>query len=383
MKQWSMFRSIVIASDAGFGTAVERFAIDSQHLIVNKTFTAFPQSAYEVSRLISAYDPELVMLENTIPERALATATDLKTNAPEVALLAVGQRVSRTVEQQLEAAGASVLCAPFSPEEFVAAVKQAIHGARRSGFGHLYAFLPGKAGSGATTVALNVAMSMAGALQKKVFVLEADLHSGVMSTLLGLKPRVPLIDVLNKAELLDYSLWTNAIVQANGVDFLLADRAKKTPLPSWMDYHQLLRFASKRYEALIVDLPEVVNEATAEIVQYARCTFVVCTPELASLKLAEQRLQELTVRNAPSDAMKIVLNRWHKSDMNANEVAELLRRPVYHVIRNDYRAVSRAIGGSRPVDANTEVGRELMEFSKKLAGVGAAAQPARSKFSFF
>lgn len=232
-------------------------------------------------------------------------------------------------------------------------------------------------------MALNAAMSMAGALQKKVFVLEADLHSGVMSTLLGVKPRVPLIDVLNKADSLDYSTWTNAIVQANGVDFLLADRAKKTPLPSWMDYHQLLRFASKRYHVLIVDLPEVVNEATAEIVQYARCTFVVCTPELASLKLAEQRLQELAVKNTPADAMKVVLNRWHKSDMKAEEVSELLRRPVYYVIRNDYRAVSRAISGSRAVDANTEVGRELMEFSRKLAGGETASQGARSKFSFF
>lgn len=378
-----MFRSVIIASDAGFGTAVERFAINSEHLIVNKTLSSFPQSAYEVSRVISGYDPELVMLENTIPERALTTAKELKASAPEVALLAVGERVSPTIEQQFQAVGASVLCAPFSPEEFVAAVKQAIHGARRSGFGHLYAFLPGKAGSGATTVALNVAMSMAGALQKKVFVLEADLHSGVMSTLLGVKPRVPLIDVLNKADSLDYSTWMNAIVQANGVDFLLADRVKKTPLPSWMDYHQLLRFASKRYQVLVVDLPEVVNEATAEIVQYARCTFVVCTPELASLKLAEQRLQELAVKNTPADAMKVVLNRWHKSDMKAEDVAELLRRPVYYVIRNDYRSVNRAINGSRAVEPNTEVGRELMEFSKKLVLGETAAQPARSKFSFF
>lgn len=378
-----MFRSVIIASDAGFGTAVERFAINSEHLIVNKTLSSFPQSAYEVSRVISGYDPELVMLENTIPERALTTAKELKASAPEVALLAVGERVSPTIEQQFQAVGASVLCAPFSPEEFVAAVKQAIHGARRSGFGHLYAFLPGKAGSGATTVALNVAMSMAGALQKKVFVLEADLHSGVMSTLLGVKPRVPLIDVLNKADSLDYSTWMNAIVQANGVDLLLADRVKKTPLPSWMDYHQLLRFASKRYQVLVVDLPEVVNEATAEIVQYARCTFVVCTPELASLKLAEQRLQELAVKNTPADAMKVVLNRWHKSDMKAEDVAELLRRPVYYVIRNDYRSVNRAINGSRAVEPNTEVGRELMEFSKKLVLGETAAQPARSKFSFF
>jgi Flp pilus assembly CpaE family ATPase len=222
---------------------------------------------------------------------------------------------------------------------------------------------------------------MASSLQKKVFVLEADMHSGVMSTLLDVKPKLPLIDALQNSDALDYSLWMKYVVPAHSVDFLLADRVKKAPLPSWMHYHQLLRFASGRYDTMIVDLPEVVNEATDELVHAAQWTFVVCTPELASLTLAGQRLEELKAHGAVPGRLRVVLNRWHKNDMKPEEVATLLGHPVSMVIRNDYRAISKAFTSGKPVSPDTELGRSFVEFGRKLTGNAVPAPKPR--FSFF
>ena len=358
--------------------------MESRHLLVNKTFNALPESPYDVGRLISSFDPEVVLMESTNAEAALIAAEKIKAQAPEVGVLALGGRLPLAIEQQFDAIGVSALNGAFSQDQFLRAIKDAVHRARRNAFAHLYAFLPGKAGSGSTTVALNLAAAIVQELNKKVFVLEADLHSGVMSILMDVKPRIPLIDALQNADSLDYSMWLNYIVQAHGVDFLLADRNKKTPLPSWMHYHQLLRFAAGRYDALIVDLPEVVNEATAELVQYANWTFVVCTPELTSLRLADQRIRELREKGAPPERLRVVLNRWHRSDMKPEEVADLLQHPVTCVIRNDYRVVSKAIAANRPVSMDSDVGRGLAEFAKKLMGSQREA-PAqtKSKFSFF
>ena len=195
------------------------------------------------------------------------------------------------------------------------------------------------------------------------------------------KPKLPLIDVLQNSDSLDYSTWQNSVVSWNDTDFLLADRVKKAPLPSWMHYHQLLQFASQRYDAMLVDLPEVVNDATEEIVQYAQWTFVVCTPELASLKLAEQRLQELKAHGAPEDRLRIVLNRWHKSDMKPDEVTDLLGHPVSFVIKNDYRSITRAIASGRPLNGDSELGRCFVEFGTKL--FGGAKTASKNRFSFF
>lgn len=380
-----MFRAVVLAQDPEFGKAVERLAFESHHLIVNKTLAAFPENGYDVGRVISGYDPEIILVENTKVEACLQVAEKLRAYAPDVAILALGGRVRIDLEEQFEAIGAGLLNGAFSQQQFLAAIKIAINHARRHSFGPMFAFLPGKAGSGATTIAFNIAAAMALSLEKKTFVLEADLHSGVMATLLDTKPRLPLLDVLQNSDSLDYSSWLKYVVSSNSTDYLLADRIKKSPLPSWMHYHQLLRFASSRYDATIIDLPEVVNEATEEIVQYAQWTFVVCTPELASLTLAEQRLQELKAHGAPPERLRVVLNRWHRNEMKPEDVAQLLGHPVSFVVRNDYRAISKAIASGKPVSVDSELGRSYLEFATKLVGTGKkeTAAPAKARFSFF
>ncbi len=374
-----MFRAVVLAPDSEFGLAVERLALESQHLMVNKTLSAFPESGYDVGRVIAGYDPEVILLENTQADVALQVAEKLRSYAPNVAVVVLGGRVSPSIEQQFDAIGVACLNGAFSQHQFLVALKGAIHRSRQNSFGPMFAFLPGKAGSGATTVAFNMAISMATSLEKKVFLLEADMHSGVISTLLDQKPRLPLIDALQNAANLDYSTWLHYVVSAHSTDFLLADRVKKAPLPSWMHYHQLLRFASSKYDAIFVDLPEVVNEATEEIVQYAQWTFVVCTPELASLKLAEQRLQELRARNAPPDRLRVIVNRWHRSDMRPEEIAKLLGCQVSAVIKNDYRTISRAFASGEPVSDSSDLGRSYVEFGAKLLGIKETAK----RFSFF
>jgi pilus assembly protein CpaE len=219
-------------------------------------------------------------------------------------------------------------------------------------------------------------------LKKKVLVLDADLHSGVLSTVVDRKPPKPLVDVLQAADSLDYSLWDTYIVEAHGVDFLLSDRIKKTPLPSWVNYHQLLRFAATRYDVIFVDLPEVINGATEEIVRFAERTFVVTTPELTSLSLAQQRLQELQMRAVPPDRLQVILNRWHRSDMKPQDVEKFLGRSVPFVVRNDYRAISRAIASGRPVASSSGLANSFAQMAETLF-VEPKENPNKSRFAFF
>jgi len=47
-----------------------------------------------------------------------------------------------------------------------------------------------------------------------------------------------------------------------------------SPLPSWVNYYQMLLFAQKQYDFIVVDLPEVVNPATAELLSVAQRIFI-------------------------------------------------------------------------------------------------------------
>src|SRR5581483_1617279 len=163
-----MFRAVVLAPDAEFGRAVERLAINSQHLVVSKTLPLLPETPYEIGRVVSAYDAEVILFENTDLETGLRVAEGLRHHAPELALIALGGHPSEAFMRRFDAIGVSVLGSAFTPQQFIAALKNAIHQGRRDTFGPLFAFLPGKAGSGATTVALNIATAVAAGAQKKI-----------------------------------------------------------------------------------------------------------------------------------------------------------------------------------------------------------------------
>jgi pilus assembly protein CpaE len=235
---------------------------------------------------------------------------------------------------------------------------------------NLLAFLPAKAGSGATTVALNVAGALAKDSEQKVLVIDADVHSGLISILLKVQAEYSLMNALENAAMLDGTLWSRIVAQAHSLDLLLSPKPSKPAMISWSKYHQLLQFVSDRYDHIVVDLPEVVNDATVEIVRRARRVFIVTTPELPALVLARQRCMMLKGRGIPPQRIGIVVNRWRKDEIEIAEIERFLEEPVSGVFQNDYQCVRRAIQEGRLVGPKSELGRAFAGFARAIASGG-------------
>jgi len=379
-----MFTAVLLSTNTFLENDLHSLALESRSLRLVRAAAEYPVNAYELARFLSRHAPEVVLIDATDPERALAVARAIRDHSAGIALVAFAALIDARAEAAFAPAGVEFLRSPFSAQELNAAVRTAIYAARPGPLDNLYVFLPAKAGSGASTVILNLAAALAAGASRRVLLLEADLHSGVLSVALNVSPKAALIDVLESADSLDYSGWERYIVKAHSIDLLPTDRSKKTPLPTWVNYHHLLRFAAPRYDFALADLPEVVNDATANLVHYARSVFVVCTPELTSLQLAGQRLQELDARRLPRDRVGIILNRWHRGDVPRQEVEEILGARVFAVIRNDYRSVHAATMSGRPVRPDTELGRSFAELARQFAAGGQpAAAPAHNRMDLF
>src|SRR5581483_10193940 len=96
--------------------------------------------------------------------------------------------------------------------------------------------------------------------------------------------------------------------------------------------------------------------------------YVVSTAELASLRLAAQRCQELERWGVQGDRIQVILNRWHRSDMSPQQAEEVLERPVGFRFRNDYRALQQAIMKAGPVDTGSELGDDYLKFARLVTG---------------
>ncbi|MBK9171156.1 MAG: hypothetical protein IPM24_27370 [Bryobacterales bacterium] len=382
-----MFSAVLLIEDTGASEAIERLAIDSKLVAVQKTLTRFPP-VFELTRVLNLYAPDVVFLELTDWQRAGELLAHIKAHSAQTAVIGWGDSwLERYATKFREAGIAALLTPPLSASKFQEAIDQAIHNTRGEIQDNLIAFLPAKAGSGATTIALNVAGALAGELERKVLLMEGDLHSGVLSVLVDADPEYAVRDAILNAGSLDSSSWRNFTHQALGIDLLLTKRTRRSGSPSWTHYYQLLQFAMPRYDAILVDLPEVINEASAEIVRRAWCVYTVCTPELPSLTLAKWRCEELRELGIPGDRIRLLLNRTREDSMTAQEVEEFLEEPVSVVFPNDYRAVEQAMTQNSYVARETALGRAFSSFARRLVGAPEieaepAAAPQKSAFGF-
>ena len=361
-----MFSAVWFALDRDLAKRIEQIALESKAVCIYRTMHIFP-TPYELTRLLNTFSPDVVFLELEHFEEALLLARQVQLICPEAVLIGVAQNCSPAQAEEAQKAGvAQILQAPFTLSRWQHSLEQGLEQARRLVQDNLVAFLPAKAGSGATTVAVNLAGRLAQDGEQKVLLIEADLRSGLLSALLKLTADYSVVDALENASRLDGALWSRIVVKAHGLDLLVTPSPKKAPLFSWAHYHQLLAFARPRYDAVVVDLPEVINDATVEIVRRARRVFIVCTAEVPSLILTLQRREELRQRGIPDDRIGVILNRQHKHDLPAQDVEQFLRTPISALFQNDYPCVRRAIIEGRLIGPRSELGKAFTAFARTL-----------------
>jgi pilus assembly protein CpaE len=373
-----MLSLALVTSNALAAQGIEQLAEESG--LFKLVFKGSPNPAAIVLRAIVVNDPDVILLDVGDWETASAFAKQLKDSNFRAVTVGFRPAWSQVEQMSMAEAGISDLIPdPFSIADLEAAVYEALHRKRPVTHENILAFLPAKAGGGCSTVALNTAAAVANSLNKSVLLIEADRRSGVLSIILNLKPRFPLPEVLARIAEMSAVDWHQQYVSAFGMHMLLADPSRQSQLPTWGDFYQLLRYVQKQYDFVFVDLPEVVNQASAELVRSARGVFVVCTPEIPSLKMAAHRCAELQACEIPKDNVHIVVNRWESGRLSIKDIEGILERPVFGTVANDYSSIKDSIRDSRLVATDSNFGKGCRLLAQKLSGLPEASL-ARSTF---
>jgi MinD-like ATPase involved in chromosome partitioning or flagellar assembly len=366
-----VLNAVLLIADPNMAGLLRRLAGESNEFAIG-SIVELARNGYAIGRTLGTTTPDVMLLEMTDLDRDLPQAATIHQHSPDVPVVGLASRdLQSLLNRSTYSDFTSFVVWPFNVVELEHAISVAVHKLYGGIHENLVAFLPGKAGSGASTVVLHTARIMAQELKRRVLVLEGDLHSGLLSAMLQVEPKSSIREVLAEAPRLDNLNWQRYITSVGGVDFLLTNTAIKEPIPSWTHYYQILRFAVSKYDFVVVDLPEIVNPATAEIVRRARAVYVVSTPEFASLKLSKQRCQELNHWGVDSGRIQAVLNRGHKSDIGAQEAERLLGCPVAMTFPNDYKSVRRATADASLIDLRSDLGGAYLAFSRMLTGAEA------------
>src|ERR1035437_3033788 len=156
--------------------------------------------------------------------------------------------------------------------------------------GAVYCVVPAKSGCGASTLAAHLAIQLRSGGANPVLLVDGDYLTASIAFMLKLKPQFHLEDVMRDWARMDDDLWSRLTVPAFGLDVLAAaeDPTTRTEV-SRQFAGELCTFWRERYEAVVLDLPDVRAAVDCGFAALADTVLLVTTNELAAVPGAGRR----------------------------------------------------------------------------------------------
>ena len=375
-----MLHAILITDDREAAELMGSLIRSSGQIHLDRVFCPSP-THYQLTVALNSLTPDVALLDVSRPEEARALYGQIREKAAKLAV--VGFSMTTAPSQNAKAMVPFTLELPLSIPDLLSTVREAIHAKSPTPRNNVFAILPAKAGGGASTIVVNTAAYVARLFRKSVLVAECDLRSGTIADRLSLKPQQSTGQTLSYADAASSLIWARHICRKEEIDLLLTTRDRNEGRPEWHSYYHLLSFVSPRYDCVLFDLPELINDATAEVVRSAATVFVVTTQEFLSLRLAQERIREVEGAGIERSRIRILVNRFQAGDVPPDQIAEILGCEVECVFPDDYRGVNEAIAANSFVEAHTRLGNAYRSFAGLIAGEKGRPSGGEKKRSFF
>lgn len=237
-----------------------------------------------------------------------------------------------------------------------------------------------KGGVGTTTIAYNLAVSLA-ATRLRTLLVDGCLQFGGVRHLLRVDPTAPSICDLPTHSVRSHDLEDVVIHHMSGLDILLAPpRPELAELLTGRDLEQLIDVLRRTYQAIVIDLPSSLGEPTLAFLDASDLVLSVLTPDPATVAVTRTMAATFAEIGYPAAKVRHVLNQHDAPGAPPPDVmARALGRMPDHTVASDRSLVPASNARGTPfVVAQSEARvsadlRRMAEAVRALAVTPAAA----------
>ncbi len=367
-----MLRAFIIAPDPALRSGLEERINETGHVLVLRSLDRYP-AIEEVERLHRAHSPHVVFLDIASDPEMVGAAAQLQKSLPGIQVVALNSQCDPAMLMKLMHAGVrELLFAPFAKELYLECVARLTSVARETSPAKdttnlVFAFLPAKAGSGCSTLAMNTAVAMARSIENKVLLADLDVNCGIARFLLKLSNAFSIQDALERAGEIDDDMWNEIVCAAGPLDVLASGPIQRAFFPATGAVRRLVEAGRKRYQAVCFDLSGNLEDYSIEVLQECRRILLVVQPELAAVYLAREKVRFLRTLDL-EDRVSVVLNRWHRSaPLSMADMESVIGLPVDFTVNESTDPIYKALLAGSAVDAGSDLGKELAKLAVALS----------------
>jgi pilus assembly protein CpaE len=239
--------------------------------------------------------------------------------------------------------------------------------------GKIIAVFSAKGGSGATTIASN----LAGALlsyglgkndsKRKVVLLDFDLEMGDVLVFLDIESRYSYVELLSNMHRLDAELlYRSLALHGSGLSVLSqTDQLEQAREVTAQEMVRVLDFLRRNFDFIVIDGLRDFRETALIGLDSADTVILTMTQDIPALKNADRCLRIFKRLGYPETKVRLVLNRMRSSSqLDPDAISDALGRRVHGTVVNDFPTVIKAINqGQLLVDAypGARVAKDLRE----------------------
>jgi pilus assembly protein CpaE len=306
-------------------------------------------------------------------------------------VIVVGYANDVTIYRELLARGVSeYLVAPIEPMSVVAAISRLYLVTGASKLGRSIAFVGAKGGVGSSTIAHNVASTIARTYSRAVILADLDLPFGSASLGFNLTPTQGIAQALDTASRLDDLLLDRLLTRCE--EHLSVLTAPATLVQSYdMDensFDAVIDLAVANVPFVVLDVPHIWTSWAKRTLIMADEVVITAVPDLVSFRNTKN-LVDLLKRARPNDAPpKLVLNQVgmrKRMEITPEKFAATLQIEPIACIPFEPSSVSTAANNGQmiaDVSGNSALAMSFPKIVQAVSGIKGAKISPKSRFGF-
>ena len=359
--------------------------------------------------VIQQSSPDLVVvsLDGDKP-RALGMVGQLATEYPGMPILTVSSD-SQALLQSLSRGAKHFLTSPVTLEDLVGALRRSLHeiptaASERAGVSapsspkqaaQIISVLGSRGGVGCTSIAVNLAASLASWPENAVALIDLDLAMGDADIAVELpgNDNISMGDLARNIERLDMNYLKRALVKHPGTGMsVLRHPLEIHEISGIHEGHveRILNLLKISYSHLILDLSKALLPTDLMALRMSNLVLLVAQLELSSLRNVVRLIHSLSMEGDMGDRIRVVVNRAGSEiaddGITVKKAEEVIGKPIFWQVPNDSKPMIGSRVAGQPLikfAPKSRAHQSLLGLAQAITGKSPVAEPAAKKRGWF
>jgi pilus assembly protein CpaE len=229
-----------------------------------------------------------------------------------------------------------------------------------------------RGGVGCTTIAVNTALAIHKATNKRTLLVDGKVSFGHVDLMLNMKGETSITDLLPHIENLDPRLIDSVVLQhASGLYTMLGPQTIEDGQSLQADHiFQIANAIKKEFDDILIDCGTQLDEKTVTWMDVSQKVLLVLTPTLADLRDIRRFLAFIHSLNIHAEKFMLILNKVGlKGALSVEEIESALGIRVFASLPQDEARAVRAMNRGVPVyfdDPRSSLGKAFTNLGNRL-----------------